>query len=98
CVFKGAGINQALVDAGKNCLRAIFMTILTTVGGMIPLALATDGTSGYQSPVAVVIISGLLFSTLITRLLIPAIYLVFEDVANGLKKLFKGMKRGSIRL
>ncbi|HEX6594161.1 MAG TPA: efflux RND transporter permease subunit, partial [Bacillota bacterium] len=90
---QGLAVNEALVDAGRNRLRPIFMTTLTTVGGMIPLALATDGASGYQSPLAVVIISGLLFSTLITLLLIPAIYLVFEDLGNGLKRVFIRKKK-----
>src|SRR5699024_553365 len=65
---------DAIIASGKERIRPIFMTTLTTVGGMIPLALATGSSSGYQSPLAVVIISGLLFSTLITLILIPSIY------------------------
>ena len=78
---------DAIIASGKERIRPIFMTTLTTVGGMIPLALATGSSSGYQSPLAVVIISGLLFSTLITLILIPSIYLLFEDIHEGLKKL-----------
>src|SRR5699024_4281634 len=82
-------VDQALVNAGKERIRPIFMTTMTTVGGMLPLALATGTSSDYQSPLAVVIISGLLFSTLITLILIPAVYLLFEDIGNGLKRLFR---------
>src|SRR5699024_5716638 len=81
-------VNQAIVNAGKERIRPIFMTTMTTVGGMLPLALATGTSSDYQSPLAVVIISGLLFSTLITLILIPAVYLLFEDIGNGLMRLF----------
>lgn len=86
-------VNEAIIEAGKDRIRPIFMTTLTTVGGMIPLALATGASSGYQSPLAVVIISGLLFSTFITLLLIPSIYLTFEDIGKGLKRLFNRKRK-----
>lgn len=71
---KSYSINDALVAAGKNRMRPIFMTTLTTVGGMLPLALASGMSADYQAPLATVIISGLLFATLITLILIPSIY------------------------
>lgn len=97
--LRGTGyeINEAIVEAGKNRIRPIFMTTLTTVGGMLPLAIATGTASNYQSPLAVVIISGLLFSTLITLILIPSVYLLFEDMKRGLNRLF-GRKRRSRKL
>ncbi|GAA0466428.1 efflux RND transporter permease subunit [Alkalibacillus silvisoli] len=70
-------VETALVEAGKNRIRPIFMTSLTTVGGMLPLALATGAGGNYQAPMATVIIAGLLFSTLITLILIPAVYKLF---------------------
>ncbi|GGM30334.1 multidrug ABC transporter [Paraliobacillus quinghaiensis] len=70
----GYDVQGALINAGKDRIRPILMTTLTTAGGMLPLALA-GGTSGnYQAPMATVIISGLLFATFITLLLIPAVY------------------------
>lgn len=70
----GKSIIPALIQAGENRIRPIFMTTLTTIGGMLPLALATGMSADYQAPMAIVIISGLLFSTMITLILIPAIY------------------------
>lgn len=84
----GFAVNEALISAGKERIRPIFMTTLTTVGGMIPLALATGTSSDYQAPLAVVIVSGLLFSTFITLILIPIVYLLFEDVGRGFKRIF----------
>ena len=91
----GLSVNEALVNAGKERIRPIFMTTLTTVGGMLPLAFATGTSSGYQSPLAVVIISGLLFSTFITLILIPSVYLLFEDIGNGLKRIFRRKRSNS---
>lgn len=74
---EGYSVEIALVEAGKNRIRPIFMTTLTTVGGMIPLALASGTSGNYQAPMATVIICGLLFATFITLLLIPAVYRLF---------------------
>ncbi|MCG3087234.1 efflux RND transporter permease subunit [Sporosarcina cyprini] len=79
---EGMQVEEALVAAGKQRIRPIFMTTLTTVGGMLPLALASGASGNYQAPLATVLISGLLFATIITLLLIPAVYrLVTRRVA-----------------
>jgi HAE1 family hydrophobic/amphiphilic exporter-1 len=86
-------VEDALVEAGKNRIRPIFMTTLTTAGGMLPLALATGTTGNYQAPMATVIISGLLFATFVTLLLIPAVYKVFSSCGKGVRKVLKRNKR-----
>ncbi|MBT2685079.1 efflux RND transporter permease subunit [Bacillus sp. ISL-37] len=78
---EGYTVQEALVEAGKNRIRPILMTTLTTVGGMLPLALATGGSGNYQAPMATAIIAGLSFATLITLLLIPAVYRIFTKSA-----------------
>lgn len=85
----GVTSEAALIQAGKDRLRPIFMTTFTTAAGMLPLALATGGASTYQSPLAIVIISGLLFGTGITLILIPAIYSVVDKSIVRIK----GLKR-----
>ncbi|GAE29928.1 efflux RND transporter permease subunit [Halalkalibacter hemicellulosilyticus] len=90
---EGLTVHEAVKEAGKNRIRPIFMTTLTTVGGMLPLALATGSASAYQAPLATVIIGGLLFATLITLVLIPSVYLLFNDVGRGVKRLFSRKKR-----
>ncbi|RKL67477.1 acriflavin resistance protein [Salipaludibacillus neizhouensis] len=75
---EGLPIREAMVQAGKNRLRPIFMTTMTTVGGMLPLAILGGASAGYQAPLATVVISGLLFATTITLLLIPSIYFLVE--------------------
>ncbi|UJW57192.1 efflux RND transporter permease subunit [Bacillus sp. A116_S68] len=89
---QGMSTYEAVIEAGKNRMRPIFMTTLTTVGGMLPLALATGGANAYQAPLATVIIGGLLFATFITLLLIPAVYLLVEDIKRAIKRLFSKKK------
>jgi HAE1 family hydrophobic/amphiphilic exporter-1 len=90
---QGVSTYEAVIEAGKNRMRPIFMTTLTTVGGMLPLALATGGANAYQAPLATVIIGGLLFATFITLLLIPAVYLLVEDMKRAIKRLFNKKKQ-----
>ncbi|MDW0116575.1 efflux RND transporter permease subunit [Sporosarcina thermotolerans] len=90
----GMSMEAALVEAGRNRIRPIFMTTLTTVGGMVPLALASGASGNYQAPLATVLISGLLFATFITLLLIPSVYRLFtrnEKVIEAEKS--RGRKR-----
>ncbi|WP_231514821.1 efflux RND transporter permease subunit [Oceanobacillus salinisoli] len=91
-----ASVNEAVIQAGKDRLRPIFMTTFTTAGGMLPLALATGTTGNYQAPMATAIISGLLFATIITLVLIPAVYRLFHALGNGLSRLFIKRKKKKI--
>jgi CzcA family heavy metal efflux pump len=70
----GVAINTAIVEASKLRLRPILMTTLTTVAGMLPLAMALGEGSEMLQPLAVTLVSGLTFSTLVTLLLIPMVY------------------------
>ncbi|MDG5787196.1 efflux RND transporter permease subunit [Evansella sp. AB-P1] len=91
--LEGYTVQAALVEAGKNRIRPIFMTTLTTAGGMLPLAIATGAAGNYQAPMATVIISGLLFATFITLLLIPSVYRLVTALGGGLKGIGKRKKQ-----
>ena len=65
---------SAIIEAARLRLRPILMTTLTTVVGMFPLALALGEGSEMLQPLAITIVSGLLFSTLVSLLMIPAVY------------------------
>jgi HAE1 family hydrophobic/amphiphilic exporter-1 len=71
---RGMGLEEALRLAGERRLRPVLMTALTTVGGMLPLAISSGEGSEIWRPFAVAVIGGLLFSTLITLVLIPTTY------------------------
>ncbi|MGA7304305.1 MAG: efflux RND transporter permease subunit [Rhodothermales bacterium] len=67
-------VHEAVIEAGRLRLRPILMTTLTTVMGLLPLAIALGAGTEIQAPLARVVIGGLTASTLITLVLIPTIY------------------------
>ncbi|MDX1434358.1 MAG: efflux RND transporter permease subunit, partial [Gammaproteobacteria bacterium] len=71
---RGMEMTQAIVEAARVRLRPILMTTLTTVMGMLPLAIGLGEGSELLQPLAVAIACGLSFSTLVSLLLVPAIY------------------------
>jgi HAE1 family hydrophobic/amphiphilic exporter-1 len=65
---------DALLEAGRRRLRPILMTSLTTILGLLPLALGIGEGADAQAPLARAVVGGLLFSTLVTLVLVPAVY------------------------
>jgi HAE1 family hydrophobic/amphiphilic exporter-1 len=74
----GMGLMDALVSGGRRRLRPILMTTLTTVLGLIPMALGIGEGGELQAPMARVLIGGLLSSTFITLFFIPTLFHVME--------------------
>jgi HAE1 family hydrophobic/amphiphilic exporter-1 len=71
---------EALIEAGRRRLRPILMTSLTTILGLVPLAMGIGEGADAQAPLARAVVGGLLFSTLVTLVLVPAVYsLVHPD-------------------
>ena len=68
----------AVIEAGRRRLRPILMTTLTTILALLPLALGIGEGADTQAPLARTVIGGLAGSTLITLLLVPAVYLLFH--------------------
>ena len=75
-LLRGAGmeVTEALVDAGRVRVRPILMTTLTTVLGLLPMALGVGEGAALRQPLAVAVIGGLSFSTLLTLLVMPCAY------------------------
>jgi len=71
---RGLKLNDAIVVSGKSRLRPVLMTSLTTILGMLPLALSKGSGSEIWSPMGIAVIGGLVFSTMVTLLLIPVVY------------------------
>jgi CzcA family heavy metal efflux pump len=71
---RGLELTVAIIEAARLRLRPILMTTLSTVFGMLPLALGIGEGSEMLQPLAVTIVSGLLFSTLVSLILIPSMY------------------------
>jgi HAE1 family hydrophobic/amphiphilic exporter-1 len=77
--YHGMGLVEAIRLSGSRRLRPILMTTLTTVLGLLPLAIGLGEGGETQAPLARVVIGGLLSSTLITLVLVPVVYAIFEQ-------------------
>ncbi|QDU68158.1 efflux RND transporter permease subunit [Engelhardtia mirabilis] len=77
-VADGSDVRAAVAEAGRRRLRPILMTTLTTVLALVPLALGVGEGADAQAPLARTVVGGLTGSTLITLVLIPAVYLIFH--------------------
>lgn len=75
---QGYGREAALLQAGPIRLRPILMTTLTTIFGMLPLALGMGDGGELRSPMAIAVIGGLITSTLLTLLVIPVVYTLLD--------------------
>jgi multidrug efflux pump subunit AcrB len=75
----GLDLYEAVMRAGRTRLRPIVMTSLTTVVGLLPMALGIDVGSEANAPLARAVIGGLTISTVLTLVLIPTLYVMLED-------------------
>jgi len=81
---RGMTINQAVITAGKSRLRPVLMTSLTTILGMLPLAIGIGEGSEIWQPMGIAIIGGMTFSTALTLVIVPVVYSIFGS--NSLKR------------
>ncbi|MHC4509714.1 MAG: efflux RND transporter permease subunit, partial [Planctomycetota bacterium] len=83
--IRGMGTHDALAEAGRRRLRPILMTTLTTILGLLPLALGIGEGADAQAPLARAVVGGLSGSTLITLVLIPVVYSLFHPESKVIK-------------
>ncbi len=84
CRERGMGILSAVVQAGRSRLRPVLMTTLTTILGMVPMAIGIGEGSELWQPMGVTVAWGLSVSTLITLIIVPTVYAVFAS--NGMRR------------
>ncbi|MDH7603430.1 MAG: efflux RND transporter permease subunit, partial [Melioribacter sp.] len=75
---RGYELREAIIYAGRNRLRPVLMTALTTLLGLIPLAISKGEGSETWQPLGISTIGGLFFSTVITLIIVPVLYSIFE--------------------
>jgi len=83
---RGLSMREAVTVGGKERLRPVLMTTITTLAGLLPLALSTGQGSETWQPLGITMISGLTVSTLITMLFVPTMYSLFESHLKKGKK------------
>ena len=96
---EGMSRADAIVESGRDRLRPILMTVATTIVGLTPLALGTtqiggDGPPYY--PMARAIIGGLAFSTIVSLLLVPALYIYFDRLAAWGRKVMRAAREDNV--
>jgi multidrug efflux pump subunit AcrB len=79
---KGVPKNEAIRDAGHKRAQPIVMTTMAMAAGMVPTALSLEGDAAWRAPMAVVVIGGLLLSTVLTLAIVPAAF----SLADGFEK------------
>ena len=84
---QGMERNEAVIKAGEIRLRPILMTTLTTVLGMVPLALSQGEGSELAKPIAFTVIGGLATSTLLTLLVIPVVYTFMDGISRRIARM-----------
>ena len=94
CRERGLGISNSVVTAGKSRLRPVLMTTLTTVLGMVPLAIGTGEGSEMWKGMGMAVAWGLSVSTVITLVIVPTVYCSFagREIKRRRKKELKAFK------
>jgi hydrophobic/amphiphilic exporter-1 (mainly G- bacteria), HAE1 family len=81
----GMPLREAVEIGGRTRLRPVLMTSIATMLGLVPMAIGIGDGGELQAPLARVVIGGLLASTLVTLVLVPAVYTLFEEGWSGLR-------------
>jgi multidrug efflux pump subunit AcrB len=84
---------DALVDACHKRSRPIIMTTIAMGAGMMPLALGWGADPSFRSPMAIAVIGGLITSTLLSLLVVPAVFTYIDDLEHILRRLMHRMRR-----
>jgi multidrug efflux pump subunit AcrB len=86
---KGVPKNDAIIDSGHKRAQPIVMTTMAMVAGMVPTALSLEGDASWRAPMAVVVMGGLLLSTLLTLVLVPASFSLADSFERWLTPKFR---------
>ncbi|MGE0765483.1 MAG: efflux RND transporter permease subunit [Hyphomicrobiaceae bacterium] len=87
-IARGVPRAEAIIDAGRKRARPIVMTTIAMVGGMLPSALGTGEGGEFRAPMAIAVIGGLLSSTFLSLVFVPAVFVVLDDVARLMWSIF----------
>jgi len=81
---QGLSLKDSIISAGENRIRPIIMTSLTTILALLPLTFGIGESAALRSPMAIAVIAGLITSTILTLIVIPCVYYVFEKAKDRL--------------
>jgi len=81
-MHRGTPRTEAIVDAGRKRARPIVMTTIAMVAGMLPAAVGLDSGGEFRAPMSIAVIGGLLSSTLLSLVFVPAVFAVMDDIGR----------------
>lgn len=90
---QGKSSYEAVVEAGVTRLRPILMTSISTMAGMVPIALELGAGGETRSPMAIAVIGGFTTSTLLTLVVVPVIFTYIDSLNGGISKFFRRFNR-----
>jgi multidrug efflux pump subunit AcrB len=79
-IREGKPRDEAIIDAGMKRARPIVMTTIAMAAGMMPSALAIGAGGEFRSPMALAVIGGLVFSTILSLVFVPAMFMMMDDI------------------
>jgi multidrug efflux pump subunit AcrB len=85
----GMSKNEAIIEAGHKRAQPIVMTTVAMVAGMVPIAVSLSGDGSWRAPMGVTVIGGLIFSTMLTLLLVPAFFSIAIDMESWVGRKFR---------
>jgi hydrophobe/amphiphile efflux-1 (HAE1) family protein len=88
-IAQGTPRLEALVEAGRKRARPIIMTTIAMAAGMLPSAMGMGDGGGFRAPMAIAVIGGLVVSTLLSLVFVPAVFTVLDDAGRGLFFVFR---------
>lgn len=91
----GMNRRRAVVDACRKRVRPIVMTTIAMGAGMLPVALGLGADPSFRAPMAIVVIGGLLTSTVLCLLIIPVAYCAMDDLVGGLRRRTRPVAAGT---
>ncbi len=87
-IAKGIPRHEAIIDAGRKRARPIVMTTIAMVGGMLPSALGLDSGGEFRAPMAIAVIGGLISSTVLSLVFVPAVFVLMDDLSRLIGRVF----------
>ena len=94
---EGMSLKEALIESGTTRLRPIIMTSATMIVSMLPVALAMGEGSEMKKSMAIVIIGGMVMSTLLSPIVLPVVYTLMDDLSKRISKKRKTINTGEVQ-
>jgi HAE1 family hydrophobic/amphiphilic exporter-1 len=88
---RGTERDEAVIEAAQTRLRPILMTSIAFIAGLLPLVFATGAGSGSRESLGTAVVGGMLVSTALNLVVVPAMYVIVDDFGAWLRKLFGGL-------